>query len=158
MIEANNLNVQISKKFLNDEGLKIFWNEIKSYIDMKNDPLAIDGGELSTASETGIIYDGGYLETNNNIESDDYLPVTLLASDWIGESAPYEQRIPISDATRYDDYLVVSTLTGYESTAIADEYNKNLNCIVGGESENGFVTLISNSKLSQNIDIGLKKV
>lgn len=55
MIEANNLNVQISKKFLNDEGLKIFWNEIKSYIDMKNDPLAIDGGELSTASETGII-------------------------------------------------------------------------------------------------------
>lgn len=53
--------MMIEKKFLDDEGLKILWEEIKSYIETKNKPLGIDGGELSTAGEPGIIYDGGYL-------------------------------------------------------------------------------------------------
>lgn len=54
-------NDQTPDNLLDDNGLKIFWQEIKKYVDKQLQVETIDGGELSTSSEPGIIYDGGYL-------------------------------------------------------------------------------------------------
>lgn len=86
--------------------------------------------------------------------------VTLLASDWTGDTAPYEQTVVIDSVTTKDNPILVSALEDGADLAAQKAYSKAFGILASGTgiTADGSVTFKVYKKPTTDITVGLKGV
>lgn len=86
--------------------------------------------------------------------------VTLTASKWSGNAAPYSQTVTLSGVTNDSEAMVVSALEDGVSEAVQKAYTKAFGIVVSGTASfgDGTATFKVYKKPETDIKIGLKGV
>ena len=86
--------------------------------------------------------------------------VTLKATGWTGDSAPYSQTVTVEDAMKESDAIVVSVLEDGATVSTQKAYSKAYGIVTSGTAflEDGKVTFKVYKKPVTDLKIGLKGV
>ena len=108
---------------------------------------------IGEPNEYNDVANKSYVDSKNKITS-----LTLIADNWVGDTAPYTQTVSVEGITANDNPILVSMLAAGTNPDMQKEYNKAFGIISSGAglTEDGSVTFCVYSKPTMDITIGLK--
>lgn len=134
----------------------------RKYTQTSNDDGTVSFTDATSYSQVGDTFGANDInKTNKNVNQINHTtPVTLTATGWVGDTAPYSQTVDVEGLRADDNPIIVSLLADGASVDAQKAYSKAFGIISSGTgtTADGSVTFKVYKLPTVDIVIGLKGV
>ena len=135
---------------------------VRKYTQITNSDGTVSFVDATEYQQEGDIFGANDInKTNKNVNQINHItPVTLTATGWVGDTAPYSQTVDVEGLRADDNPIIVSMLADGASVDAQKAYSKAFGIISSGTgtTADGSVTFKVYKLPTVDIVIGLKGV